>query len=236
MFRPVDQPRTLAVLLALDEEACIARTVREVRAALPGADVLVVDDGSADGTAREARSAGALVARHPINLGVSAAEATGLAYAHRHGYGAVVRMDGDGQHDPAFARALLDAVQDGADLVVGTRFSELRSFEPGSLRRAGNAFLAAVVSTLCRQKVTDPTSGFRAFGRRCAAFFAGVHPHDYPEPESLLMAHRHGFTIREVPVRMRPRTTGKSSLTPGRSAYYMMKTSLALTLELLRAR
>ncbi len=232
----MDQPRTLVVLLALDEEACIARAVGEARAALPGADVLVVDDGSSDGTAQQARSAGALVARHPINLGVSAAEATCLTYAHRNGYGAVVRMDGDGQHDPAFARALLAALEDGADLAVGTRFSELRSFESTLLRRAGNAFLSRVVSALCGQRITDPTSGFRAFNRRCAAFFAGVHPHDYPEPESLLMAHRQGFRIREVPVRMRPRTTGRSSLTPGRSAYYMMKTSLALTLELLRAR
>jgi hypothetical protein len=145
-------------------------------------------------------------------------------------------MDGDGQHDPAFAGALLDAVRDGADLVVGTRFGGLQSFESTALRRAGNALLSAVVSALCRQEVTDPTSGFRAFGPRAAAFFAGVHPHDYPEPESLLMAHRQGFRIREVPVRMRPRTTGRSSLTAGRSAYYMVKTSLALTLELLRAR
>jgi glycosyltransferase involved in cell wall biosynthesis len=224
------------VLLALDEEACIAHTVREVKVALPDADVLVVDDGSSDDTAREALTAGAMVARHPINLGVSAAEATGLSYAHREGYSAVVRMDGDGQHDPVFASALLSAVRDGADLAVGTRFAELRSFESTALRRAGNAFLSSVVSALCGQKVTDPTSGFRAFSARGAAFFAGVHPHDYPEPESLLMAHRQGFRIREVPVRMRARTTGKSSLTPGRSAYYMVKTSLALTLELLRAR
>lgn len=232
----MDRPRTLALLLALDEVACIGQAVREVKAALPDADVLVVDDGSEDGTAKEALAAGALVARHPINLGVSAAESTGLEYARRHGYGAVVRMDGDGQHDPAFAGALLDAVRDGADLVVGTRFGEVRSFESTALRRAGNAFLCAVVSALCRQKLTDPTSGFRAFSPRGAAFFAGVHPHDYPEPESLLMAHRQGFRIREVPVRMRPRTSGHSSLTPGRSAYYMVKTSLALTLELLRAR
>src|SRR6185295_12114658 len=175
-------------------------------------------------------------ARHPINLGVSAAESTGLAFARRRGYGAVVRMDGDGQHDPAFAGALLEAVRGGADLAVGTRFGDLRSFESTALRRAGNAFLSKVVSVLCRQKVTDPTSGFRAFSARAAAYFAGIHPHDYPEPESLLMAHRQGFRIREVPVRMRPRTSGRSSLTPGRSAYYMVKTSLALTLELLRAR
>jgi glycosyltransferase involved in cell wall biosynthesis len=232
----VDPARPLAVLLAFGEEACIGRTVREVQAALPGADVLVVDDGSTDRTAQEALAAGALVARHPINLGVAAAESTGLEYARRHGYGAVVRMDGDGQHDPAFAGALLDAVREGADLAVGTRFGDLRSFESTPLRRAGNAFLSSVVSALCRQKVTDPTSGFRAFSARAAAFFAEVQPHDYPEPESLLMAHRQGFRLREVPVRMRPRTSGRSSLTPGRSAYYMVKTSLALTLELLRAR
>ncbi|MHB8418604.1 MAG: glycosyltransferase family 2 protein [Myxococcales bacterium] len=227
--------RALAVLLAYEEAASIGRTVAEVARELPSADVLVVDDGSSDGTAEAARAAGARLVRHPFNLGVAAAEATGLRWAVRGGYQAVVRLDGDGQHDPASAHALLEAVAGGAELAVGTRFSGIESFRSTPLRRAGNRLLSGVVSALCGLRLTDPTSGFRAFGGRALPFFAETFPHDYPEPESLLWACRRGFRVQELPVRMRPRTAGESSLSPLGSAYYMVKVSLALGLELLRA-
>lgn len=228
--------RPLVVLLAYDEAACIGRSVAEIVRALPEADVLVVDDGSTDGTHEAARSAGARVVRHPFNLGVAAAEATGLRFAVRHGYAVALRMDGDGQHDPASARALLAAVEAGAELAVGSRFAGDGAFRSSRPRRFGNALLASLVSALCRQPLTDPTSGFRAFGGRALPFFAEHFPHDYPEPESLLWARRQGFAVAEIPVRMRPRLTGESSITPLGSAYYMLKVSFALTLELLRPR
>jgi glycosyltransferase involved in cell wall biosynthesis len=226
--------RALVILLAYDEEAAIARSVEEAIRELPGTDVLVVDDGSSDRTAELARAAGARVVRHAFNLGVAAAESTGLRFALAHGYDTALRMDGDGQHDPASARALLEAVARGAELAVGTRFAGLETFRPGAIRRAGNRLLSRLVSLLCGRPLTDPTSGFRAFGGRALPFFAEHFPHDYPEPESLVWACRRGFRVQELPVRMRPRLAGESSLTPLGSAYYMVKVSLALTLELLR--
>ncbi|MHB1846710.1 MAG: glycosyltransferase family 2 protein [Deltaproteobacteria bacterium] len=239
----------LVVLLAFEEEAAIGRVVAETRAALPEAEILVVDDGSSDQTATAARDAGATVARHPWNLGVAAAEATGLRYAQRHGHRAVVRMDGDGQHDPQSGRALLAAIERGAELAVGSRFfgpaeppaaDGAASLAPGfrstAARRSGNALLARIVSSLCGQRLTDPTSGLRAFGGRAIPFFAARFPHDYPEPESLVWASREGFRLEELPVRMRPRLAGQSSLTPLRSSYYMLKVTFALALELARTR
>jgi glycosyltransferase involved in cell wall biosynthesis len=225
----------LIVLLAHNEALCIADTVTELYGQLPGIQVLVVDDGSEDDTAARAEQAGAVVVRHPFNLGVAAGEATGLLYALRHGYEVVVRMDGDGQHDPTSAAELISTVQQGADLAIGSRFAGVESFRSTWLRRFGNGFLSRLLSVLCRQPISDPTSGFRGFGQRAIRYFSATHPHDYPEPESVLMASRQGFRIQEVPVRMRPRRTGTSSLTPWRSAFYMAKVSFALLMERVRA-
>lgn len=225
----------LIILLAHNEEACIADTVTELRRALAGADVLVVDDGSRDGTSASASAAGAIVVRHPFNLGVAAGEATGLLYAARHGYRFAIRMDGDGQHDPRYVPAVYERLEAGAELVIGSRFAGLTSFRSTFLRRFGNGFLSRLLSVLCAQPITDPTSGFRGFGPRAIRFFSETHPHDYPEPESVLMASRNALRIEEVAVEMRPRRTGTSSLTPLRSAFYMVKVSFALVLERVRA-
>lgn len=225
----------LIVLLAHNEAGCIADTVQELIQMLPSVQVAVVDDGSRDDTAARAESAGAIVLKHPFNLGVAAGEATGLQYARRHGYPFVVRMDGDGQHDPASVASMVESLQSGAELVVGSRFAGEESFRSTAMRRIGNRFLARLVTWLSGQPVTDPTSGFRAFGGRAIDYFSDTHPHDYPEPESLLMASQQGFRIREVPVRMRPRRTGTSSLTPLRAGFYMAKVSFALLMERMRA-
>ncbi|MCP3138238.1 glycosyltransferase family 2 protein [Pyxidicoccus xibeiensis] len=230
----MENRRGLIVLLAYNEEECIGSTVAELREALPGMDVLVVDDGSADQTAARAREAGAHVLTHPFNLGVAAGEATGLLYASRQGYQRVLRMDGDGQHDPASVPMLLEALDAGKELVIGSRFAGVTTFRSTWLRRFGNQFLSRLLSTLTQQRITDPTSGFRGFGPRAIAFFGRTHPHDYPEPESVLMASRQGFPITEVPARMRPRRTGTSSLTPWKSAFYMAKVSFALLMERVR--
>ncbi|RKI18814.1 glycosyltransferase family 2 protein [Corallococcus sp. AB030] len=230
----MDTRQGLIVLLAFNEEECIGSTVAELREALPEFDVLVVDDGSRDATAQRARDCGARVLSHPFNLGVAAGEASGLLFASRNGYEHVIRMDGDGQHDPASVPALREALQSGVELVIGSRFAGVTSFRSTWLRRFGNRFLAGLLSTLSHHRITDPTSGFRGFGPQAIRFFARVHPHDYPEPESVLMAARQGFAIAEVPVRMRPRLTGTSSLTPWKSAFYMAKVSFALLMERVR--
>lgn len=226
--------RTLIILLAYNEEASIAATVRELRGQLPAVDVLVVDDGSRDATAARAREAGAGVVRHPFNLGVAAGESTGLLYALRQGYARALRMDGDGQHDPQSVPLLLKALDEGAELVVGSRFAGVASFQSTWLRRLGSRFIAHLLSSLCRQRITDPTSGFRGFGPRAMRLFSTRFPHDYPEPESVLMASRQHLPIVEVPVRMRSRRAGLSSLTPWRSVFYMVKVSFALLLERFR--
>jgi glycosyltransferase involved in cell wall biosynthesis len=226
--------RTVIILLAYNEEASIAATVRELRGQLPAVDVLVVDDGSADATAARAREAGARVVRHPFNLGVAAGESTGLLYALRQGYARALRMDGDGQHDPQSVPLLLTALDAGAELVVGSRFAGVASFQSTWLRRLGSRFIAHLLSSLCRQRITDPTSGFRGFGPQAMRLFSTRFPHDYPEPESVLMASRQHLPIVEVPVRMRSRRAGMSSLTPWRSVFYMAKVSFALLLERFR--
>jgi glycosyltransferase involved in cell wall biosynthesis len=223
------------VLLARNESECIGQTVTELRDVVSDADVLVVNDGSMDDTAAVAQRAGAIVLSHPINLGVAAGEATGLLFAFRRGYTRVVRMDGDGQHDPRSVHALIDALDAGADMVVGSRFVGPASYRSVGLRRLGSRFISGMLRVLSGQLITDPTSGFRAFGPRAIAFFSEVHPHDYPEPESVQMAVNRGFKVREVAALMRPRRTGVSSLTPLRSLFYMLKVSFALVLERARA-
>jgi glycosyltransferase involved in cell wall biosynthesis len=229
-----ESDRVLIAVLAYNEAASIRETVAEILAQVDCADVVVIDDGSSDDTAPRATSAGAIVIRHPINLGVAAGEATGLRYALAGGYRAVLRMDGDGQHDPRAAQQLFAALGQGAEVAVGSRYLEKAGFQSTSARRAGNAVLCRLLALLCGQRLTDPTSGFRAFGGRAIAFFAFHFPNDYPEPESLLWASREGFRIEEVPVEMRPRRAGRSSLGASRSAYYMVKVCLAMSLELVR--
>lgn len=234
----MSQPRreTLLIVLAFNEAGSISDTVRELRQLQPGATVAVIDDGSSDATATKAREAGAVVIVHPINLGVAAAEATGLRYAVKHGFKRAVRLDGDGQHDPASLQAFIAALDAGEELVVGSRFKGEASYSSSGLRFLASRFLAALLSLLSGVKVTDPTSGYRGFTGRALAHFAEHHPDDYPEPESVLRAARLGFRVTEIPARMRPRRAGKSSLTAVKSLVYMAKVSFALCLEALRPR
>lgn len=144
------------------------------------------------------------------------------------------RRPGDGQNVPASGLALFEALFAGAELVVGSRFASVSTFRSTWLRRFGNRFLSTLLTILCGSTLTDPTSGFRGFSGRAIEYFARTHPHDYPEPESLFMAYRQQFKVVEVPVQMRPRMTGQSSLKPFKSASDMVKVSFALMLGLWR--
>jgi glycosyltransferase involved in cell wall biosynthesis len=227
--------RRVAIVPALNEEESVGRVIDEIRAFDPGFEVVVVDDGSVDRTAEVARRRGARVVRLPFNLEIGGAVQTGFRYAFENGFELAVRVDGDGQHDPAELRVILEPVLRGeADIAVGSRFAEQGGYRPSRSRRLGIRLLAWTVSALVRQRVTDPTSGFQAVNRKGIRLFAADYPHDYPEVEAVVMVRKHRLRMAEVPVRMRERTGGRSSITAFRSVYYMVKVTLAIFVGLVR--
>lgn len=222
--------RIVAVVPAFEEEAAVGGVIRGIHAFDRRIDVVVVDDGSADGTAAAAEAAGAAVVRLPFNLGIGATVQTGFRYALERGYDTAVRLDGDGQHDPAELGKLLAELEAGtADVVTGSRFvAGDRDYRPPLARRIGITWFARLVSLLTRQRVTDTTSGFQALNRRGIALFAAEYPSDYPEVEATVLVLKHKLRLKEVPVRMLEREHGTSSITFVRSIYYVLKVTLAL--------
>jgi glycosyltransferase involved in cell wall biosynthesis len=228
--------RRLAIVPALNEEHALPGVIDELRAFDPGLDIVVVDDGSVDRTAAVAAAKGALVLRLPFNLGIGGAVQTGFRFAFEHGYDLAVRVDGDGQHDPQQLGLVIEPVLRGeADIAVGSRFVTMGAgYRSTRTRRVGIRLLAWVVSRIVGQRVTDTTSGFQALNREGIALFARDYPHDYPEVEATVMVFRHRLRLREVPVSMRERGGGRSSITALRSIYYMVKVLLAIFVGLFR--
>jgi glycosyltransferase involved in cell wall biosynthesis len=232
--------RHLAIVPAYNEADAIASTVLALRRHAPTFDVLVVDDGSTDDTARRAGRAGAMVLRHPFNLGIGGAVQTGYQFALEHDYDIAVQVDGDGQHDPRHVRELLAHLRQNPELnmVTGSRFLERteNGYRSSLPRRFGIRLFARILSLIVGRRVTDPTSGFRMVERRGIELFARDYPHDYPEVEAVLLLHFHQLAGDELPVRMKARRTGTSSINSTRSVYYMTKVLLAIFVGLLRAR
>ncbi len=229
-------PGKLLVLVpAFNEEHSVGAVVQEIHQALPDADVLVVDDGSTDRTAEEAAVAGAMVLPLPFNLGVGGAIRAGFRFALRHGYTAVVQVDGDGQHDPAEAGRLL-ARLDQADVVVGARFAGRGDYTVRGPRHWAMVLLAALMSRMVGTRLTDVTSGFRAFNRAAVSVFARFLPVDYlgDTVESLVIASRFGLVVTQEPVRMRPRRQGQTSQRPLRAAAYLARALVVLLLASIR--
>jgi glycosyltransferase involved in cell wall biosynthesis len=225
----------LVIVPAFNEEKSLPGVIRDLRNNVPDADILVVNDGSKDGTERVARDLGVLVLGLPFNLGIGGAMQTGYRYARQNDYDIAIQFDGDGQHIATEVRALLDGLQQGrSDITVGSRFLVPGDYRSPFFRKLGIWIFSKVLSTILGMRVTDTTSGFRAANRRVIEFFARSYPEDYPEVESLVLLHRAGLSIKEVPVRMRDRTGGRSSITPIRSAYYMIKVLLAVFIDLLK--
>jgi glycosyltransferase involved in cell wall biosynthesis len=233
--------RVLFVLPALNEEEAIAplldelgRVAAELRL---DAQAVVVDDGSRDETADVAAHAGARVVRLCRNLGIGGAVQCGLRLALREGFDCAVQLDGDGQHPPAEVKKLLAAFADASapDLIVGTRYATNGGFRSTALRRLGGRWLRFILRLVAGVKVTDPTSGYRLYGKRALSLFDQTYPYDYPEPEALVLAQAARLRIVEVPVVMRERQGGQSSIAGLSAPYYMFKVTLAVILAHLRA-
>lgn len=229
----------LAVIIpAYNEEASIGPLLAELRAVVPGALALVVSDGSADRTADVARAAGALVLDLPCNLGVGGAVQAAMRHAWDLGFRTVVRIDGDGQHPPALIPVLLEAQRrTGADLVIGSRFLDSA---PGAVRSSslfrerGNRLLAHFLSLICRCRITDPTSGLWCVHGELLGYFAHDFPCEYPEPEAIALCRRQGYEIAEVPVSIRPRLHGASSIRFLGTLYFAARVGLALVADRVR--
>lgn len=227
--------KIIIIVPAYNEEKSLPGVIRDLRDNISSADILVVNDGSRDRTEMVARDLGVMVLGLPFNLGIGGAMQTGYRYAEQNGYDIAIQFDGDGQHVASEVKALCEGLQQGrADIIVGSRFLQPGEYRPSFFRKLGILIFSVVLSAILRMRVTDTTSGFRAANRRVIEFFARSYPEDYPEVESLVLLHRAGMTIGEVPVMMRDRAEGRSSITPIRSAYYMIKVLLAVFIDLLK--
>ena len=226
----------MILLPACNESARVGNVIQAVRQAMPTARIVVVDDGSADDTAAQALAHDATVLRLPFNLGYGVALQTGYKYAVAQGVRYLVQLDADGQHDPAGIPRLLEPVTSGAcDLCIGSRFLEGEPYAIPLARRLGMALFRRVASMILGQTVTDPTSGFQAMNRRVLEFFSrDSYPVDYPDVDVLVMLHRHGFRVGEVPVTMCARSSGASLHAGLKPVYYLFKMGLDIPLNLVR--
>lgn len=228
--------RLIVLIPAYNEQERIAQVIGDLRRELPGADILVINDGSSDETVPRARAAGALVLELPLNLGYGAALQTGYKYALRQGYDFVAQIDGDGQHEAAYLHKMMAELEDpDVHVVIGSRFLDKDGhYTPSKARKMGMALFGRIAALATKQHVSDPTSGFQVMRIDVARFFCtGVYPADYPDADILILLHRSGFNVREVGVRMQP-PPGKSMHSGHRSLYYVYKMSLSILVTLLR--
>lgn len=221
--------KVLIMIPAYNEEANIERVTDELIRSCPQYDYVIINDCSKDGTEDILKKRGYNYISLATNLGIGGAVQSGYLYAAENDYDIAVQLDGDGQHDPAYISKLIEPILNGeADIVIGSRFIEKNGFQSSAARRAGIKVIRGVIRLCCGVSVTDPTSGFRACGRKAAEFFSKNYSNDYPEPEAIVSSALEGFGIGEVPVIMRERGGGVSSINVIRSIYYMIKVSLSL--------
>ena len=230
--------QVLIVMPAFNEEEAISEVIAEIQAVAPDYDIVVVNDGSTDETAKVARSAGAAVLTAPFNLGVGGAMRTGFRYAHERGYDRVVQVDADGQHDPAEIAAMLALFDDAPvpQMVIGARFAGQGDYKVHLARRVAMRLLASSLSRIAKTQLTDVTSGFRAHNEQAIALFSRVYPTDYlaDTVESLAVLARSGGVVRQCPAVMRPRTTGRPSQSSWKASVYLVRIALVLGLTLIR--
>lgn len=237
MDERVMKPKIAIVMPAFNEAATIKPLLETLKKQVPDADLVVIDDASADKTADTARGAGADVLALPFRMGYGIALQTGFKYAYKMGYDYVIQMDSDGQHDPASIPSLLAAVQNGeADVVIGSRFMGLGNYRAPLLRRIGMKFFGALASILLKKRITDPTSGFQALNRHAIRFNASdYYPVDFPDADYIIMLHRAGLKAKEIPVIMHPSPPQKVSMHTGwKPIYYVFDMMFSILVVLLR--
>jgi hypothetical protein len=227
--------KKLVIIPAYNECKSILKAVEDIREHAPGFDYLVVNDCSTDETLAICRENHLNYANLSVNLGIGGAVQTGYLYACHNGYDVAVQFDGDGQHDASYLEQMAKELEaTGSDMVIGSRFIEKEGFQSSGLRRLGIGYFSWLIRLMTGKRVTDPTSGMRMVNRSVMEIYANSYPKDYPEPESVVAILRKGKKVTEVPVIMRERAEGTSSINAPRSVYYMVKVTLAILMERLR--
>lgn len=223
--------KNLVVIPAYNEAGNIDKTVADIVNNAPGFDYIIINDCSKDDTLEIIRNAHYNYLNLPVNLGIGGAVQAGYRYAYFHGYDTAVQFDGDGQHDAAYLNMMAEKLSEtGSDMIIGSRFIDKEGFQSSALRRVGIRYFTGLIKLITGKKITDPTSGMRMVNRKLLKEFTDSYPKDYPEPESVVTILRRGYKVNEVPVKMRERNEGKSSISMKNSVYYMIKVSVAIVI------
>jgi len=227
--------KKLIIIPAYNESASIKQTVQTIKECASEFDYIIINDCSTDDTLQICYDNHFPVIDLSLNLGIGGAVQTGYLYAYENDYEAAVQVDGDGQHDPAFLNEMVKHLKEhGLDMVIGSRFIEMKGFQSSTIRRMGINYFSNVIKLLTGVLITDPTSGLRMVGKKVIKIFAESYPKDYPEPESVVSILRKGMKVEEIPVVMKARQGGVSSISAGKSIYYMIKVTLAILIERIR--
>ncbi len=233
----MSKSKGLIIIPAFNEENNIGTIINEIQNCRINFDVLIIDDGSTDATAEVARSHDVLVVSLPFNLGIGGAVQTGFKFALRNGYNYAIQVDADGQHNPSEIEKLFEPLKEGEfDVVIGSRYLDKNDYQTTFFRRVGAVIFMGLNFLTTGQKIKDNTSGFRCYNRRTIEFLSKTYPDDYPEVEAIAVLGKNGFRIKEIPVRMRSRHSGSSSITNLKSIYYMIKVSLAILINVFRSK
>ncbi|MBR5509286.1 MAG: glycosyltransferase family 2 protein [Lachnospiraceae bacterium] len=227
--------KKLVIIPAYNESGSIVKAVDDIRKHAPGFDYVVINDCSTDSTLSICRKHKINHVNLSVNLGIGGAVQTGYIYACQNGYDIAVQFDGDGQHDAAYLEMMAqELVSSQSDMVIGSRFIEKEGFQSSGLRRVGIRYFSVLIKLMTGKVVTDPTSGMRMVNKDVIRLYAENYPKDYPEPESVVAILRMGKKVKEVPVVMKEREEGTSSIGGFKSVYYMIKVTLAIFMERLR--
>ncbi len=226
----------LIVIPAYNEGETLPKLLEKIQNECAGYDTLVINDCSTDDTEEILKDLNCSVINLPVNLGIGGAVQTGFKYAQLNGYDIAVQLDGDGQHNPEHIRELVEKIEEGFNVCIGSRFIDNKGYQSTQMRRMGIRFFRFLLRCFTGQSFTDPTSGFRAFDKEAILYFSTFYPTDYPEPESIIMLVKNKLRIAEIPVIMNERKNGKSSINSADSIYYVIKVTLAVCIASLTKR